>query len=231
MTKQLSTLQEVREYVQEDYWVTGQSSGKSGYENFHIDFEWNEILVKHLNQVFYLNGKSLDLGCAYGQVVAAMHKNEMDAYGIDISDYAINAGKKEYPPLFDRIIQGSCHELSAYCDSEFDFIYSNQVFEHIPHQYCDQLAEESFRVAKSGCVLWCGLVLDLNSDFQPQGFNPKDKDRTHINLRPRDWWDEKMIKAGWRLNHSDDKRFKNVKLNGYSFYEEYDWHSLCYRKE
>lgn len=232
MTKIIDTIKEVRDYVQEDYWITGQSNGKSGYENFHINWEWNGRLLKHLTQAFDLkNKKVLDLGCAYGQVVASMLKKKINAYGIDLSDFAIAAGHREYPPLKKRTVQGSCHDLNHYKDSSFDFLYSNQVFEHIPQQHCDDLAVETFRVAKPGAVLWCGLVLDLNGDFQPQGFNPSDKDKTHINLRTRNWWDEKFVAAGWKLNYKDDSRFREVKINGYSHFEEYKWHSICYKKQ
>lgn len=226
----ISTVEEVRNYVQKDYWISGQTDGKSGYENFFINWEWNNRLLDHLEKIYDFKGKKiLDLGCAYGQVVAAMLKRKYDAYGTDLSDYAIEAGQVEYPPLKGRTIQGSCHQL-RYSDNEFNFLYSNQVFEHIPASVCDELAKSTYRVTKPGGLLWCGLVLDLNSDFQPQGYNPEDIDKTHINLRPKAWWDEKFIAAGWKVEDNFDKAFRNVKINGYSHFEEYGWHSICYKK-
>ena len=227
----IKTVEEVRAYVQKDYWIGGQTSGKSGYENFHINWSWNNRLVDHLEKVFPLKGSMIvDLGCAYGQVVAAFHKRGYNAVGIDLSDFAIEAGKKEYEPLKALTVQGSCHELGVYKDKTFNFLYSNQVFEHIPKQYCEAMARETYRVAKPSAILWSGLVLDLNSDFQPQGFNPEDQDQTHINLRPRKWWDDKFIAAGWELAYDLDSEFRKVEIKGYSHFKEYGWHSLCYKK-
>ena len=92
------------------------------------------------------------------------------------------------------------------------------------------MARETFRIAKPGALLWCGLVLDVCSDFQPQGFNPADQDQTHINLRPRKWWDDKFVAAGWELAYEADDKFRKVTINGYSHFKEYGWHSICYRK-
>jgi ubiquinone/menaquinone biosynthesis C-methylase UbiE len=224
----IKTVEEVREYTQKEYWEEGTISG---YQNFHIDWTWNNKLIKCLEQSYDFKGKKiLDLGCAYGQVVAAFHKAGYDAKGIDISDYAIEAGKKEYKPLEKRTRQGSIHDLSCYKNKSFDFLYSNQVFEHLPAQYCEALASETFRIAKPKSILWAGLVLDICAEFQPQGFNPADKDKTHINLRPKIWWDEIFVKAGWVIDEEFDKKFRASSTEGYSFFKEYGWHSICYKK-
>ncbi len=225
----IKTVEEVREYVQKEYWEDGTISG---YQNFHINWTWNEMLIKCLKQAYnFKEKKILDLGCAYGQVVAAFHKAGYDAEGIDISDYAIEVGKKEYKPLEKKIKQGSIHDLSCYKDKSFDFLYSNQVFEHVPAQYCTALAEETFRIAKPKAILWVGLVLDICSDFQPQGFNPEDKDKTHINLRPKEWWNNIFLPAGWKIEDVFDNNFRQTSTGGYSFFKEYGWHSICYKKE
>ena len=229
----IKTIEEVRAYVQKDYWVTGQSNGKSGFENFHIDWNWNNKLLEALEQADSFSGKKiLDLGCAYGQVVACMLKKGYDAYGIDLSDFAIAEGHKEYSPLVGRTIQGSIHELDPYEDETFDFLYSQQVFEHVPADVCDELAAETFRIAKPGATLWAGLVLDLCKDYQPQGFNPKDTDKTHINLRHGSWWDKKFLNAGWSIDKEFDNKFRNHRLpDGYSFFDHYGWHTISYKKD
>jgi SAM-dependent methyltransferase len=225
------TIEEVREYIQKDYWEAGQSTNTSNYEKFFIDWDWNERLVTCLNEAFNLQGlRVLDLGCAYGQVVAAMHKHGYDAYGIDISDYAIEQGRKEYEPLKYRIFQGSCHELEPFSKKSFDFIYSNQVFEHIPGDLCTPLAKEIFRVAKPNAILWAGLVLDLAEEHQPQGYNPEDPDKTHINLRPESWWDNIFLNNGWKKDIHSDNKLRAVRLeDDYSFFKDYGWHSICYK--
>ena len=226
----IKTIEEVREYVQREYWTTGKISG---YKNFHIDWHWNDRLVDALEQVYdFQNKRILDLGCAYGQVVASMIKREYDAFGIDLSDFAIAEGHKEYSPLKAKTIQGSIHDLKSYASKSFNFLYSNQVFEHVPSDVCSQLAIETFRVAQPGAILWSGLVLDMGNKFQPEGFNPEDPDKTHINIRPKIWWNDIFTKAGWIIDNVFDQSFRKHKLSdGYSFFEDYGWHSICYVKE
>lgn len=230
----IKSLEQVRKYVQRDYWKSGISKGVSGYEDFQIDYWWNGRLLQTMDKAWgpLYDKKLLDLGCAYGQVVAVASLWGMDAYGIDLSDYAIEQGIKEAGWLKDRIFQGSIHDLSRFPGDEFDILYSCQVFEHLPGEFCGQLAEETYRVAKPGGFLWASLVIDIHEDFQPQGFNPEDGDDTHINIRPYHWWDERFLAAGWKKAPRIDRQFRQARTSpdNFSFFEEYGWHSLCYQK-
>lgn len=231
--KPLSTIEEIKEYVQEDYWENGITKGISGYEKSFLDINWNLPLVRQFLQVkkFKKSCTVLDLGCALGSFVSALLLHGFDAYGIDLSDYAIKKGwEQSKGELENRTYCGSCHNLNIWSDNYFDFLYSNQVFEHIPAKHCKQLAKEAFRVAKKDSVLWIGLVLDISNEIQPQGFNPDDPDKTHINIRPKKWWDNIFTSVGWKLNPKFDEEYKAVEINGTSYYKEYKWHTLCYKK-
>ena len=37
--KKIETIEDVREYIQQDYWESGKSKGVSGYEKFDIPFD------------------------------------------------------------------------------------------------------------------------------------------------------------------------------------------------
>lgn len=231
----IKNLDQVRDYVQENYWKNGVSLGVSGYEDFKIDFWWNGRLLQCMNKAWgpLENKKFLDLGCAYGQVVAAASLWGLDAYGVDLSDYAIKEGIKEASWLKDRIHQGSINDLSIFPDNYFDILYSCQVFEHLPGDLCKQLAEETFRVTKPGGFIWASLVIDINEEHQPHGYNPEDSDKTHINLRPYKWWDDKFLSAGWDKSTKQDKQFRNTRTSpdNYSFFDEYGWFSISYQKK
>ena len=116
-------LKEIREYVQEDYWERGVSKNLSGYESFFIDWAWNRKLVEAIKQVYPLEDKKiLDLGCGFGGIVAAMLVQGYNAFGIDISDYAINQGHKKYLDLQETTFQGSCHDLYMFPQNFFNFL-------------------------------------------------------------------------------------------------------------
>ena len=98
-------------------------------------------------------------------------------------------------------------------------------------KHCLDLAKECFRVTKPEGVLWCGLVLDICNEYQPQGRNPEDTDQTHINVRPKEWWDDIFLSVGWEKNEEFDKAFRKTEVKGFSFFKHYDWHSICYIKK
>ncbi|MFH1759995.1 MAG: class I SAM-dependent methyltransferase, partial [bacterium] len=127
----IKTLEEVRKYIDKEYWEAGT---KSGYKDTDVcNWWWVNRWLQCFTQVIGVSDKRvLDLGCAMGGFVAGLLTWGADACGIDISDYAIRKGKEKLSYLNDRIFQGSCHDLSGWPSEFFDVIYSNQVFEHIP---------------------------------------------------------------------------------------------------
>ena len=120
----------------------------------------------------------------------------------------------------------------AYSNTVGQTVLNVQTFIDHGARRCGKLAEETYRVAKDNATMWVGLVLDMGNDFQPQGYNPKDPDKSHINIRPKEWWDDIMTSAGWKINKEFDDKFRatRVKKDGYSFFKNYGWHSICYRR-
>jgi SAM-dependent methyltransferase len=60
-----------------------------------------------------IRGPVLIVGCAYGLTVQALLKRGIDAYGIDISNYAVDRAR-EFTDLQDRIILGHASSKEAY---------------------------------------------------------------------------------------------------------------------
>lgn len=217
-------LNDIQIYLDKEYWEEGVNTGKSGYSGIHalrgiadsVGFQFTEVL--NLN-----HKKLLDLGCGAGQAVRAFLNNGVDSYGVDLSEYAIQQGKKAFE-LDGRIYVGSIHNLSQWDDNEFDFIYSNQVFEHLPEKYVDDLVRECYRVLRPGGRIWVGLVLALSPD--PEGVRgPDDPDDTHINIHYRKWWNEKFVGGGFVLDELCTNAVESTPI-----WLEYGWHQLGYCK-
>ena len=227
----LDSIESVRAYVQKDYWEFGCAKKISSYQNSFINWWWINRWLQCFTSVFEIkNKKILDLGCGYGAMVAGFVTWGADAFGIDLSDYAITKGKSEADFLENRIIQGSIHDLSVYADEEFDIIYSNQVFEHLPEKHVEQLINELCRVSRYGAKLWLAFVTSTEENGTR---SENDTDLTHINLHSMEWWRRRFIKVGFVENRNIDKKIRNSKTgyDEYSFYNYYRWDSIVLEKK
>lgn len=227
----IKTLEDVKKYVDKDYWENGKSKNCSGYENSTIEWWWNLRLFQCWNQAFPTRHKYiLDMGCALGSFVAVLTAaGGAQAYGIDLSEYAIQKGQKLFNGLRGRTSAGSIHDLSGFANNTFHYIYSNQVFEHLPEDLTINMIKEINRVLKPGGIIWAGLVLGDN------GRGSEDPDLSHINIHSREWWDERFLANGFIKDEESRKKFSKTTAGpenpGYSFFKEYDWHNICYRKK
>lgn len=217
-------LHDIQKYLDKEYWEDGTKTGKSGYSGIHALMGIADSVGFQFTEVLNLKDKKLlDLGCGAGQAVSAFLENGVDSYGIDLSEYAIEQGKVAFK-LDGRIYVGSIHDLSRWEDNTFDFVYSNQVFEHLPEKYVDDLVKECHRVLMPGGRMWAGLVLALSPD--PEGVrSPDDPDDTHITIHYREWWNKKFVDAGFVL----DELCMNA-VESLPIWLEYGWHQLGYCK-
>jgi SAM-dependent methyltransferase len=110
---------------------------------------------------------AIDLGCGPGLLVEALRERGVEAWGVDLSDYAIEHaadGARE----FCRV--GS---ISDPLDRTYDLVICIEVIEHVPAQYADDcvanMAEHGRRV----------LFSSAPDDF---------KDPSHTNVRPIEHW-------------------------------------------
>ena len=93
----------------------------------------------------------LDVGCGRGDTVAWLLENGWDAYGVDVSSSYVAHGQTylkgigEDPGRLRLITEDLTYPFD---DSYFDFVISDQVFEHVSN--LDSLAREVARVSKSG---------------------------------------------------------------------------------
>lgn len=130
-------------------------TGISEFQNiFPIsDLEWKKF-------------KSIDLGCGIGRHIKLLDEFQLNPYGIDISNEAIEEGKrwmysmnKEY--LADKMIVGSVTEL-PYKDSFFDCGVSHSVLDCMPRSIAQQGFEEIIRVLKKNGMLYLDFYMDFN---------------------------------------------------------------------
>ncbi len=145
--------------------------------------------------------KLLDIGCGGGANTKAFLSRNIDAWGVDINRWVI----ENSPHANGRLSVAGADDLALYDDGLFDFLHSQQVFEHIAEERCDAMFAELRRVAKPNALLFAGLVVapepkrddtcaaepDIVREFDP------DDDPTHINVKPWSWWHELATNHGF----------------------------------
>jgi len=182
-------LQEITSYFDREYWTR---KTKSNYSNAVVKTEVQKVLADMISKVPFKRG--LELGCGGGYFVYLVNKRNKDFIGVDISKYAIEVGKEKLN-LKNKLFVSSIHDLRMFPDNYFDLIYSQQVLEHLPTELVPLLVKELKRVCKKGCLLYLFLVLGYENQIAKAD---NDIDKTHINLKPKEWWDYHFSIEGFR---------------------------------
>ncbi len=109
----------------------------------------------------------LDAGCAWGFLVEALRKRGVAAWGVDISEYAINQVHESVKP-YCRV--GS---LTEPLERHYDLIVSIEVLEHMPQ-----------KAARQAIANMCQYSDDFLISSTPFDY----KEATHINVQPPAYW-------------------------------------------
>ena len=104
-------------------------------------------MIKDSFMEFYFNNKEktvLDIGCAKGFLVESFNDLKIDAYGIDISSYAI---EKSNSKLKKKLFVGNALSL-PFKDNFFDLVLSINTIHNLEKQDCILALKEIMRVSK-----------------------------------------------------------------------------------
>ena len=112
-------------------------------------------------------GSVLDAGCALGMLVEQLRARQVDAEGVDISEFAIGSA---HPSVQPYVRVGS---VAAPFGRRYDLIVSIEVLEHMPRAEAER-AVANF-CAHSDDVLFSSSPLDF-------------KEPTHFNVNPPEYW-------------------------------------------
>ena len=122
----------------------------------------------------------LDAGCAMGYLVAALRDRGVEAYGVDISAYAISKVREDVRP-FCKV--GSLTEpLPAGLPDRYDLVVTVEVLEH--------LYEDEGRQAIRNI---CKLTDEVLFTSTPDDFT----EPTHVNVQQREYWCRVFFENGF----------------------------------
>lgn len=127
----------------------------------------SDLLIKKYGKVRILDGGT---GC--GHLVKLLREKGADAWGFDVSDYAIeNCCAPGY------VVKAHASKL-PFADNSFDVVHSNGLFGY--DEDVDSMVRELQRVGK---------IQHHNIDTTECEIRPEHQ---FINVKPRAWWDEKL---------------------------------------
>lgn len=179
--KNMNEIYDIAESFDKEYFEDGIRTGKSLYEKYRwlpeIAFS-RACIIKRL----YPNMRILDYGAAKGYIVYALRLMGVDAYGYDISKYAIKNCKPEIKNYM---------YINKYGIPDIDIVFGKDTLEHIPYE----LIKDELGWIFDKCSRACFLV--------PFGENGRYRigeysyDRTHIICENEEWWTLLFRQAGF----------------------------------
>ncbi|MCI6475247.1 MAG: glycosyltransferase [Mucispirillum sp.] len=174
---------------------------KSGCgEDYNKKDFWRPFYQNIANKIIELfNPKTvLDIGCAYGYIVEALREKGVDAYGIDVSSYAISQANEKIKPYLKAM--SALDDLPDNFPKKYDLVISIEMIEHLYEE--DGLKAIDKMVNYSDKI----LISSTDSDFD---------EPTHFNVQPQEYWSEKFAAKGYIRNLISD--FSFISLHTYYF--------------
>jgi cyclopropane fatty-acyl-phospholipid synthase-like methyltransferase len=178
----------------EEYFERGLVSGKSCY----INYGWLPELT--IRTFYYMvkdlpiedGSRILDFGCAKGYLVRAARILNFEAYGVDVSEYAISQVDKVVEPYCKLI--GNGKNVKNLFGITFDWVISKDVFEHIPEEALPGILQDLASLTKKMFI----IVPISEDDASGKFIIPEyDKDPTHFTIKSDRWWANLFEKNGF----------------------------------
>lgn len=166
----------------EGYWERGEGSN---YVQYGDDPRWAmtaSLLMAEAPLPGDVKPWLLEVACAKGYFVKAAKAEGFEAYGIDISDWAVQNAD---PSIRRRLVLGNAVDL-PWGDHLFDVVCSWEFFEHVYENEIPNVLDEMLRVLKPGGLLVHRIGIDMEDGQDTSG---QQHDHTHVWEVNRAWWE------------------------------------------
>jgi SAM-dependent methyltransferase len=155
------------------------------YERNH---HWNQFFATLADQIIVaLDPKSvLDAGCAIGMLVESLRNRHVDAYGIDVSEWAI----ANMPEAVRRYCRNA--SLVEPIEGHYDLVTCIEVIEHIP-------SPDDAKAVEQLCKITDRILLSSS----PHDY----AEPTHVTVRPPEDWATMFARQGFVRDVDFDATF------------------------
>ena len=181
-------------YNEEYYRQYDVGIGKVNYQNSTYTKDFLTGIAKQIVSDFHPK-TVLDAGCAMGHLVAALRDLGVEAYGVDVSEYAIANVREDIRP-FCRTASLS-EDFPADLPQHYDLVVTIEVLEHL-------YAEDGQKAIANLC---------RRADTVLFSSTPDDfEERTHVNVQQREYWARLFFEQGF----TDDINYRPRYLTPYA---------------
>lgn len=155
---------------------------------YQRDVDWLNFFGKVAEKIkIEINPSTvLDAGCAFGFLVEKLREQGIQAFGSDISEYAISQTHESIKPF---CWVGSLVEP---IEQKYDLIVSIEVLEHIDKKNSEK-----------ALINLCNATDDILFSSTPFDY----KESTHVNVNNPDYWSEQFAKQGFFRDVNFDASF------------------------
>lgn len=176
-----------------DYYERGVEKGISGYTNYKWKPEYSLPFANELKKRFLgraSNEKVLDYGCAKGFLVKAFRMLDVNAYGYDISLYAISGADKKVREFV------SCDP--TWTENSFSLVVSKDTLEHVSKEQLQEVLGILFYVCRG--IFVATVPLGDSGQYRIREY---ELDKTHRIREDEEWWTDQFQDAGFRCLEFD----------------------------
>lgn len=185
----------------------------SNYTNYGDDPGWVPTIA--VMKEFLKDGASVaEIASAKGFFVHHARRVGLDAWGIDISEYAVSCVPGVTKPYVQH---GNVAEGTNWQDGKFDAVCSWEFLEHVYEDELWLVLKEMERIAKPGAMLWHRIGIDVSDDPRFAGIDHgQHHDSTHVCEKTGSWWRDLFESRGWKRMSQAEERIDQV-------FEGRDW--------
>lgn len=163
----------MKEIYGKDYFYGRKNSNYSNYDKINHSKLFKSVVSFIKSQK--INGRILDVGCAFGYLLREISPFCKEIYGCDISEFAIEKAKEIVPQADLRV--ADTEQSLPYLDDSFDCITALDTLEHMM-DFEKSLAEIVKKLKKGGY-----LIIRVPIDaWHRKLFGCFDIDKTHISI-------------------------------------------------
>ena len=175
------------EFFDKSYYESGPQSGKSLYQNYRWIPELTIPLAHHIVSYTGLHESRtiMDFGCAKGYLVHALRLLGREAYGVDISEYAISEAPKEVTEYI-KAIQPYSNDFQ-----KCDLLLAKDILEHIPYLH---ISDQLKTIRRNCKYVFAIIPLAKDNKYIIPAY---ELDKSHFIREDKHWWIEQFNRTGF----------------------------------